>query len=282
MTGHLRFFLGRAADAEEAFDRAVQEAGRAGDANLERDAYAWWAAAKYHGPAPVSEGRAFIDALPRSAFESAKVAAFMAEVTAGLDAMEERFEEARAQIARAKSVADDFGLELRSAAISQYSGAVEDLAGDLTAAEREYRRGYELLGGLGETAFRATTGCHLAAVLVARGRDADAERIIDEIAHLAQTDDVDVKARTRQVRALLLVQKGCHDEALELAREAVALFGATDYLDANGHMLLTLARVLRAMACTNEAREALEAALALFERKGNLTMAQRVRVLLDD
>jgi class 3 adenylate cyclase/tetratricopeptide (TPR) repeat protein len=280
LVGRLRFFRGRAAAAEEAYARAIESAGRAENPDLERQTYEWWAGAKCHGPAPVREGLAFIEAVPESALKSAQLVAFLAEVHSSLSAMEGHFDEARAHVARAQRIADEFGLELRGAGLLQFSGNVEVLAGDLRAAEREFRRGYELLHELGETGFRSTTGASLAEVLMAQGRDTEAELIVDEVDEMAQEDDLDPQARTRAVRALLLERRGRHVDATRLAREAVALYGASDYLNAHADMLLTLTTVLRAADHADEARQALEEALALYERKGNLVMVGRVRGLL--
>jgi tetratricopeptide (TPR) repeat protein len=133
------------------------------------------------------------------------------------------------------------------------------------------------MGKLGLIGYGATAGALLAELLVAQGRDAEAERIAHEVEGMAQEDDVDPQARMRGVRALLLARKGQHDHALKQAREAVALFGATDYLNAHADMLVTLATVHRAADRGDEARAAFEKALALYERKGNLVMASRVR-----
>jgi class 3 adenylate cyclase/tetratricopeptide (TPR) repeat protein len=282
LKGRLHFFLGSAVAAERAYARGLEEARRIGDTVLAGQTYEWWVGAKRWGPAPVSEGLAFIDAVPPSAFERAQLAAFIAQTTASLNAMEGRFEEARVQIARARSITDEFGLLLRGTGLAQNSGDVESLAGDLPAAERELRRGYKRLGELGETGYRSTTGALLAQVLVAQGRDSEAEGVLDEVESMAQEDDVDPQARTRAARALLLARKGRHDEALVLAREAVALFEATDYLGSHAEMLTTLATVLLAAGRAGEARAALDDALVLYERKGNLVMAGRVRDQLED
>jgi class 3 adenylate cyclase/tetratricopeptide (TPR) repeat protein len=280
LAGRLRFFLGRAAAAEEAFARSLEEARRAGNADLERQAYEWWAGAKRHGPSPVQEALSFLDAVPESAWRNARLATFLAESRGSLKAMEGRFDEARKDIAYARSLADDFGLELRRGGISQHAGHVELLAGDSAAAEREFRLGYEMLGALGETGFRSTMGCLLAQTLVEQGRDEEAEQIVAEAERLTQSDDVDAQAGTKVVRALLLARQGRYDEAVELGREAVALRAASDYLDAHAGALLNLATAYQEAGRSEEARASYKEAAALYERKGNLVMAGRVGGLL--
>ena len=118
--------------------------------------------------------------------------------------------------------------------------------------------------------------------LLAQHRDGEAARIVTEVEQVAQEDDVDPQARTRAVRALLLSRRGEHAEAERLAREAVALYAATDYLDNHADMLVTLARVLRTSGQDEAARRALNEALALYERKGHLVGAKRARDLLSE
>ncbi len=282
MVGRLRFFLGRAAAAEEAYARAVEEARREGNTQLEHDVYSWWIGAKLHGPSPVTEGLAFLAAVPPIALKSAHVRSYAAAIGATLNAMESRFDDAREALARAVAISREFGLEVRAGAYAMDSGDVELLAGDLEAAEREFRRGYETLGRLGETGFRSTTGALLAETLVARGRAQEAEEILGEVETMAQKDDLDPQARTRAVRGLLLARAGRHEEAERVAREAVSLYAESDYLDAHADMHMVLATVLREAGRVDESREELEVALALYERKGNLVMTERARTLLGE
>jgi hypothetical protein len=65
-----------------------------------------------------------------------------------------------------------------------------------------------------------------------------------------------------------------------VAREAVALFEETDYLDVHGDALVALAEVLRAADRIDESAVALGEALVLYERKGNIVAAGRTRDLM--
>jgi thioredoxin-like negative regulator of GroEL len=69
-------------------------------------------------------------------------------------------------------------------------------------------------------------------------------------------------------------------EAESLAREAAALFAATDYLNSHADVLVMLAEVLAAVGKDDEARETLAQAHDLYERKGNLVRRDQVRELL--
>jgi tetratricopeptide (TPR) repeat protein len=234
------------------------------------------------GPAPVDEAFRFIDAVPQDVRTSARLRSFLNVFSASLKAMAGRFEEARADVERARATTDDLGLELAGATQRMDAGHVALLASDLDAAEQAYRAGYERLGELGETGYRSTMGAGLAEVLLAQHRHGEAARIVAEVEQVAQEDDMDPQARTRAVRALLLSGRGEHADAERLAREAVALYAATDYLEDHADMLVTLARVLRTSGQDEEARGALNEALALYERKGHLVGAKPARDLLSE
>jgi alkanesulfonate monooxygenase SsuD/methylene tetrahydromethanopterin reductase-like flavin-dependent oxidoreductase (luciferase family) len=75
----------------------------------------------------------------------------------------------------------------------------------------------------------------------------------------------------------VLARRGEHGEAEWIAREAVAISGDTDWLDAQGDAYADLAEALSLAGRPEEAAEALEQALARYERKGNVVMAGRTR-----
>jgi tetratricopeptide (TPR) repeat protein len=151
------------------------------------------------------------------------------------------------------------------------------LAGDLSAAEQELRRGVELLEGMGERAYLSTLGAMLADVLELVDRDDEAGRFAWTSEKASDPDDIDSQARWRAVKAKLLAKQGRLEEAEERAREAVRLAAPTDVLNLHGHCYLALGAVLEALGRQNEASEAFARAVQAFSRKGNLAAAGQAR-----
>jgi tetratricopeptide (TPR) repeat protein len=86
----------------------------------------------------------------------------------------------------------------------------------------------------------------------------------------------------RQVMAKLRARRGEHDEAEELAREAVRIGEQTDNVSMQGDALRDLAEVLAAAGRTDEAAQALEQAPERYERKKNLAMVAQVQPRLEE
>ena len=68
------------------------------------------------------------------------------------------------------------------------------LAGDLAAAERELRDGYDLLDEVGEKYLRSTLAGLLGQTLYELGRYDEVEALASEARELATADDVDTQA----------------------------------------------------------------------------------------
>ena len=83
------------------------------------------------------------------------------------------------------------------------------------------------------------------------------------------------------VRAEALAQRGAIDEALELARRAVALAEPTDALADKADATMALARVLREAGQADEARSAAEAARTLYAAKDHVVGVRRAQELLE-
>jgi predicted ATPase len=282
LVARMRFFLGRAADAEPAYEQALEHARRAGDRHRMNRTLGWWSTAKRYGPAPAAETLAFLDEIAGRFEPDALHTGQLMVLRGSLMAMEGRFDEARASLSAGLQHADDFGLTLWRGSFTMELGQAELLAGDAEAAERALREGYEILTGLGETGFRATVGALLAEALLRQGRDPEAAAILDEVAPLAADDDADVQVRSRAVRAELLVRSGELEEAERVARGAVALAEQTDYSELRGAALVALGRVLQAARRIDEASEAVERALGLYEGKGNRVSAAAATALLEE
>ncbi len=89
------------------------------------------------------------------------------------------------------------------------------------------------------------------------------------------------QALWRSIRAKVRASDGRCDEALALAREAIALMESTDLLSHRADAMLDLAEVLRACSRLREGRGAIQTALGLYEAKGNVAAAARARALLE-
>jgi predicted ATPase/class 3 adenylate cyclase len=278
----MRFFLGRAADAEPAYEQSLEHARRAGDRHRVQQTLGWWAGAKRWGPASAAETLAFLDEITGTVEPDALMLGQVMVWRGALMAMEGRFDEARASLAAGLQHADEFGLTLWRATWTMEVGQCELLAGDPEAAERALREGYAILAGLDETGFRATIGALLGEALVRGGRDAEAAAILTEVAALAAEDDMDPQVRSGTVRAELLARAGELEEAERVARGVVARAEQTDYSELRGAAFVALGRVLQASGRMEEASEAVERAVGLYEEKGNRVSAASATALLDE
>ncbi|MDX6493333.1 MAG: hypothetical protein QOH02_1268, partial [Gaiellaceae bacterium] len=282
LVARLRFFLGRAAEAERAYAQGLEHARRAGDRHRIQQSLGWWSAAKRAGPAPASEALAFLDDVAERYELDALLVGLFTIWRGNFMAMEGRFDEARAALAAGLQHAEDFGLTLWRGAWTMEVGHTELLAGDPAAAERGLREGYAILGELGETGFRATVGSLLADALLRQGRDDEAGAMLDESATLGTEDDADFQVRLGAVRAQLLARSGELEEAERVARAAVAVAEQTDYSELRGGALVALGHVLQAAGRLDEASKAVERALGLYEEKGNRVAAEAASVFLEE
>jgi tetratricopeptide (TPR) repeat protein len=187
-----------------------------------------------------------------------------------MHAMRGRFQQARELLAQSRSVSEDLGLEIMAAAGRQISGAVEQLAGDLPAAERELRQGYEILEAHGEKSYLSTIAAQLAGVLYAQQRYEMAEQFTMASQAAASPDDIVSQVLWRGTEAKVLALRGAFAEADRLAREAVTLAEKIDLTGFRGQAFVDLAEVLQLAGHPKEAAEQLERAARLWEQKGNL------------
>jgi tetratricopeptide (TPR) repeat protein len=114
------------------------------------------------------------------------------------------------------------------------------------------------------------------------GRHDEAEPLAQLGRQLGAREDVDAQVTWRQAQALVHAHRGEHEQAEQLAREAVALAERTDAPNFHGRALWDLAEVLAANSRTEEAVRTLEQSLERFEAKRNLAQAGRVRARLEE
>ena len=128
-----------------------------------------------------------------------------------------------------------------------------------------------------ETSLRSTWAAMLAQAIAAQGRLDEALALAEESRKLAADDDFDSQSRWRRAESLVMAARGRYDEAIRLADEAVAITTDTEDIAHQGEALVDLARALSGAGRDEEAAEVLGQALERYERKGNITSAQRVR-----
>jgi DNA-binding SARP family transcriptional activator/tetratricopeptide (TPR) repeat protein len=273
--GEVRLFRGSAGSAFQALETGLQHARHAGDRRLEAEAVMWLAMAAAMGPMPVAEATRRLEAIRGTADHPVAETAVL--VLGGLlEAMEGRFDAARARVDRARAVGAELSIHTSSGA-AVWLGHIELLAGEPEAAEMALRPLYESLSAKDETGQLSSVAAWLAEAVLEQGRDEEARRLTREAEKKAQKDDVFTQVGWRCDRARLLAREGATTDAERLAREAVSLAEATDYLGMQGDALMALAEALARAGRRSDAVSALGEAARLYERKGNVVSARRAR-----
>ena len=229
------------------------------------------------GRTPVDEVLAFLDEELAWAHERG-LAAVEADALLGgpyLYARLGRFDEARDRLERSKAICRELGIAYGLAEAHMAGAGMEMLAGDAEAAERELRDAIDVATEMGASRYVALYRTKLARVLVAQGRDEDAARRAG-----AGKGHSRRRAPWKVARARVLARRGETEEAVALAREAVASMADSDDITAHAEILVDLAEVLRAHGDLVGAAAALAEAVALHEEKGNVLPAERCRELL--
>jgi class 3 adenylate cyclase/tetratricopeptide (TPR) repeat protein len=266
---------------EEELERARDYARRAGD----RRTMSWILGAMCRvallGPLPVDQGVRRCLAIGVQNRGEPTLQPVVASMLAVLEAMRGRLTRAREHYRRSHLAFDELGLNVRLASFRMYAGWAELIAGHSTAAEREFRMGYEALERMGEQTYLSTTAAFLARAVFSQGRYDEAERLTHISDDKASDDDLFTQAMWRGTRAKVLARRGRSD-AERLARESVELLLETDCLNLQADALVDLAQTLQLLKRREESVDVLEKAIGLYEMKGNLVSATAVAALMQD
>jgi class 3 adenylate cyclase len=260
-------------EAEKKLERALFHARQAGDRRLTRASASQMATAIVLGPRRVEDGRRRCDRLLAEAADDRLLAGRVTTAVAYLEALEGRFDEARALGREGSRMLEDVGARVAAAAVRFWTGQVELLAGDARAAEIEFRLGLDRLEEIGETGVSATLIPLLCRSLVAQGRNEEAEPYAALTEDSAAVGDVLTRVAARLARSELALGRGESEIAGRLAEEAVDLTATTDAPVLRGDALLVLAG-----ATDNEAAAA--EAHALFTKKGSVAGVRAAERLL--
>jgi class 3 adenylate cyclase/tetratricopeptide (TPR) repeat protein len=276
--GHLTlgwtlYWQGRLGAGTEAGERAVVHARRAGKRSLEMQARRLVGAAIFHGETPWPEAERWVAAHPGGGPATALILASAA-------LWQGRTEEARQILDQ--HVRDEYerGRIMSALMLSLARGSYEVTAGEYVRAEEILRGGWEGLGEVGERGVRSTMGGFLGEVLARLGRLDEAEALLDEAMSISTPDDWVTVSQVQIGRAFVASGRGEHERACELAREAVEVVDALEYVTVQQDIRLRNGEILVAAGRDIEARTALRHAREVADRKGSTVLVAQADALL--
>jgi class 3 adenylate cyclase/tetratricopeptide (TPR) repeat protein len=278
LAAKMRSWLGDVSGSDVAYEHAIERAERIGDRRIVSDACGWLAWNYLTGPLPADRGLIRTGAL-RERFGADPIAELWLDIVdAGLTAMCGRTDEGAGLLDVAVARAYELGMPFMGAAsLAEVGYYLERVADRPAEAERRVRSGYESLAAMGERGMLSTRAAFLADSLYRLGRLDEAASLVEEAAELGASDDLMTEVMCLAVRAKILARRGDGGEAERLARQAVALVEQTEWLDQHARCVEDLGEVLSLTGKREEGALAFAAAAALYERKGVLTVAERLR-----
>ena len=280
--GQAHSFSGRMQMQYSALQMALEHARAAGDDVLELEALTMTGGAIAFGPIPVAEGLRWVQNVMEQTSNRAAIEPFCGHLLGHLRARLGEFDAAREAITTWRGHLRELGQEDTYQLTAGCLWDVCALAENWTGGEQALREVEDSLARAGEKGYRSTVAAELAEVLFRQGRLDEAEAYSKLSEELGGSDDTLTQGGWRAARAKVLASRGQVEAALPMARAAVGIFAATDFLDAHAQALIDLASILRLAGDTVEADRALDEALALYTRRGNLVGIARAQALLAD
>ena len=265
----------RYGDAATALGRAIEHARAAGDVRQERRASTAYALTSAHGPTPVDEALERCAAVAERVAGDRQAEAAVLCVAAHLEAMRGEFALSRDLYDQSRRLFEELGLRVEAASMVLESSRAELLAGNAAGAERELRRGFNVLEELRERYLLSTLAGLLARALWAQGRIGEAEDMTALAEEISDPDDIDAQVHWRSVQAKILATNGSTDDAEALARSAVELLEPTDAVVLQIEALIDLGETLNLLGRDGTAA-AFDRAHRLATEKGSDVLVARV------
>jgi tetratricopeptide (TPR) repeat protein len=278
----LALVRGHQSRSAELLELALAHGEAAGDAGCIARARSVLGITLLFGRTPAEEVIASLGQMVASSGNDPRVRAEAEQVTCVMHAMCGRFDRARAIGADARQHLAEVGHGLFLANLAQSTGHVEELAGDLDTAEREYKRSTADLEALGESSYLSTVAGLHARLLARRGQPAQAQVALDLARRHGSPDDVATQSLVGQTQGLLAAAAGEAERARAAIADALQQEPHDEQPDAVGETYVAAADVEQILGNTPGEREHLVAAQALFEVKGNVVRAREVTSRLRD
>lgn len=269
-------FRGRYSRCAHLLELALAHGMAAGDAGCVARARSLLTVTLHFGPTPAEEAIASLDQIVAYSGNDPGVRAEAERVTCVMHAMCGRFDKARAISADARQHLAEVGHRLLLANLAQSTGHIEEIAGDLDAAEHEYERSTADLEALGESSLLSTVAGLHGRLLVRRGRPAQAQVAFERARRHGSPDDINTQSLVLQTEGLLAAAAGDMDRARAAVAEALSQEQGDEQPDSVGEARISAADVEQILGDTRAEREHLVAGRALFEAKGNIVRAREM------
>jgi class 3 adenylate cyclase/tetratricopeptide (TPR) repeat protein len=280
LRAELQYGQGQSAAAEEGWRRSIEYARRAGSRREELAALSSLASIALWGPAHRTEGLERCEEILERVKGNMEEEANVLGLLGCLRALEGRFDDAHALLARRAAIFEELGLQLAEAWRAHTSGWVELLAGDAAAAESILRAGYETLERTGAETQLQVVGSYLVRAMAIEGRYAEVEGLALFVEDLDPSGIAEI-ALARSARGTAVAHQGRASEGERLTREAVEIIDQTDFLIDRADARVNLGDVLLLADRVDDAVPVLAEALELHEAKGNVVSAASARALLE-
>jgi tetratricopeptide (TPR) repeat protein len=238
--------------------------------------------ALYYGPRPVGEAIARCEQLLQEHAGDRGSEANVLQWMGGLEAMQGRFDAARAHIGRAKTLYEGLGLQLSASdGCVMVLAEVELLAGRVEVAAQRLREACDTCIRLNESSYLASRAAQLADALYSLTQYDEAQTWTEVSRERADSEDLHAQASWRSIASCLAARQGDVGVALRLIEEAGDILEQGDGLNQRAKLQLDLAEVYKLCDRNTEARRAVRRAVELYEAKGNEVAAGSARGLLE-
>ncbi len=258
---------GSAAAMQADAERGLALARETGNRRAMADAAATLGAALLRGPASLADVERRLAALVEDlADDRLTQAAVRLDLVTTL-ALRGALDRAQAEAELARDTLRDLGQRRWLARCTETFAEIASRRGDPAAAVEFHRSVHASFVEQGDEVNARPAALGLAEALLDVGGDEEADALAAEVEREGPEDDIETQVAWRSIRARVAARRGEADRAIELAGQADALAGSTDWLLLRAQTRAALADVLETLGRSDAASQRAEA-LELFRRKG--------------
>jgi tetratricopeptide (TPR) repeat protein len=261
--------------AREAWEHGLPHAEAAGAKRVQYELQSLVLSALFLGPAPVAEALPRAEAALAEAPAGSLSEASAQRVVGSFRSCQGLAEEGRLLHVRGLDTFREAGLLVTAGGWAMSLSEIEWRAGDLEAAERVLREGFESLDRLGDHYFFSTVALRLADCLLLTRAPDDAE--VARICRVARERTLEADlvnfVYLDAIEGRRLVHAGSEREGIELARKATATADETDNFDVRSHAWYGFAEALLLAGELEESAVAAARSIEIRTAKGDVAGA---------